>query len=109
MQTQWRIEFLNVTVEKEFDALPMDIQAEMVRISDLIQEFGLPLMTRPHVAHVQGKIWELRATGKDGWGRCLYATQTGRVVVLLRCFCKKTNKTPKKEIDVALKRMKQLA
>ncbi|MBV8564412.1 MAG: type II toxin-antitoxin system RelE/ParE family toxin [Methylobacteriaceae bacterium] len=32
----------------------------------------------PHVRHLEGKLWELRLTGRDGIARALYVTAIGR-------------------------------
>ena len=47
MDTSWEIEFLNQTVEKEFDEFPTDIKAKVAHISKLIEEFGLPNIDKP--------------------------------------------------------------
>jgi len=47
-------------------------------------------------------------TGRDGISRAIYVTASGRRVVVLRVFVKKTQKTPQKEIDLALLRMKEV-
>ena len=46
--------------------------------------------------------------GKDGISRAIYVTATGQRVVVVRVFVKKTRKTPKREIDLALKRAKEM-
>ncbi len=51
----------------------------------------------PYVKHVQGKIWEIRASQ----GRCLYVTAQVKKVIILRSFIKKSQKTPKKELEIA--------
>lgn len=33
-------------------------------------------MGEPHIKHLEGKLWELRLTGRDGIARALYATAT---------------------------------
>jgi hypothetical protein len=38
----WEIEFLDETVESEFESLPAEVRAKTVHISNLIKEFGLP-------------------------------------------------------------------
>jgi phage-related protein len=52
---------------------------------------------------LEGKLWELRLTGCDGIARVLYVTATGQRVVVLRAFVKKTQKTPRAEIELALR------
>jgi hypothetical protein len=40
--------------------------------------------------------------------RALYVTATGKRVVIVRVFVKKTQKTPSREIDLALSRAKEV-
>lgn len=96
----WTVEFLDATVESEFESLPAEVRAKTVHISNLIKEFGLPHIGLPYIRHVQDKIWEIRALQ----GRSLYITATGRKIIILRCFIKKSNKLPRKELQIALKR-----
>ncbi len=92
-------------MEGEFRSLSPDVQAKFDRIVDLIQSHGLGNIGRPYVAPVRGKIWEIRL--KSNGARGLYVTRKGERVVILRFFDKKTQKTPKKEIDLAEDRLKQ--
>ncbi len=105
---QWSVEFLNGVVEEEFRALPKDMQARLVRISELIEAYGIEHVGMPHVRHLDGKLWEMRAKGKAGISRGIYVAITGRRVVILRIFAKKTQKTPRSEILLALERMKEV-
>ena len=50
----------------------------------------------------------MRMKGKDGIARAAYVTATGRRVVVVRVFPKKTQKTPRREIELALKRAKEV-
>jgi phage-related protein len=59
------------------------------------------------VKHLEGKLWELRLTGRDGIARALYITAIGRRVVVVRAFAK-TQKTPRAEIELALRRAKDI-
>ena len=107
MDTEWKVEFLNDTAEAGFDQLPTEIKAKIVRISKLIEQVGLLSVKEPYVRHVHDKIWEIRARAKEKLARSLYTTITGKRVVILRTFVKKTRKTPKREIELALQRMKE--
>jgi phage-related protein len=104
----WQVEILNDTVRAEIKALPPDIQARFLRISNLIIQSGLENLGEPHVKHLEGKLWEMRLKGRDGIARTLYVTATGRRVVVVRAFVKKTQKTPRNEIDLALRRAKEV-
>ncbi|MDX2112192.1 MAG: type II toxin-antitoxin system RelE/ParE family toxin [Alphaproteobacteria bacterium] len=104
----WVVEVLNNTVSSEIKALPEDMQAKFLRISDLIVSFGIQSLKEPYVKHLEGKVWEMRLKGKDGIARALYVAVTGKRIVVLRVFVKKTQKTPRDEIKLAQIRMKEL-
>ena len=104
----WAVETLSRTVDQELAALSADLRARFVRIAELIEAVGLPHVGAPHVKHIQGALWEIRLKGKSGIARALYVTATPERVVVLRVFTKKTQKTPKREIRLALQRAKEL-
>lgn len=90
----------------ELAIMPNDIKARLRRIADMIEHSGVAKIKEPYVKHIEGKLWEMRASGKDGIARSLYFTAIGRRVIVVRVFTKKTNKTPRSEINLAFKRMK---
>jgi phage-related protein len=104
----WRVEILNDTVAAEIAALPADMQARFLRLSERIGQVGLESLGEPHVKHLEGKLWELRLTGRDGIARALYVTAIGRRVVVVRAFVKKSQRTPPAEIQLALRRAKEI-
>jgi phage-related protein len=104
----WIVEVLDTRVQDELEALPADMRARFRRIVELIQGYGLERMREPHVKHLEGPLWEMRMKGKDGVSRAIYVTARGRRVVVVRVFVKKTQKTPKREIDLALERAKKV-
>lgn len=104
----WVVETLNAIVDAEVNALPAAMRAQLARISFMIEEFGLEQMREPHVKHLQGPIWEMRLRGRDGISRALYVTARGRRVVIVRVFAKKTQKTPGREIDLAIRRAEEI-
>ena len=108
MGIMWSIETLNDTVEAELEALPVDMRARFDRICDLIESVGLAKVGAPYVKQIDGKLWEMRMSGKSGISRAIYIGQTGKRVVILRVFIKKTQKTPPKEIKLARDRAKPL-
>jgi phage-related protein len=105
---QWTVEILNDEVEAELIALPRDIRARFERIVGLIKDFGLENVREPYVKHLEGRLWEMRMKGKDGIARAVYITARGRRVVIVRAFGKKTEKTPRREIALALRRAKDV-
>lgn len=52
-------------------------------------------------------VFELRDQDKATWYRVLYTKMGGRVYVL-HCFTKKTNQTPKGDIEIGRKRLSDL-
>ncbi len=104
----WIVETLNDVVDAELEELPVDIRARFRHIAHLIEEFGLERVREPHVKHVRGSLWEMRLKSKDGISRALYVASVGQRVVVLRVFVKKTQKTPNREIELAIERAKDI-
>lgn len=104
----WTVETLNAAVDAELDALPISLKARLARIVDLIETVGLEHVREPHVAHLEGKLWEIRAKAKDGIARAIYITVAGKRVVILHVFMKKTQKTPLRALELARQRMREV-
>ncbi len=101
------VEFLPAAAE-DLDALPSDMRASLERIVGLILLFGLDRVREPYIKHLEGRIWEMRLKGRDGIARVLDLTVIGRRIIVLRAFIKTTQKTPRREIELALERAKEL-
>jgi phage-related protein len=104
---RWHVE-LTEEAEAEIDGLPIDMRARFLRIAELLEELGPQHVREPHVKHLEGKLWEMRMTGRDGIARALYFATQGRRLIVVRAFVKKTQKTPRREIELALRRMRGL-
>lgn len=104
----WSVETLGTQVDAEILALPKDMQAAFVRLAERIEAIGLERIGQPHVKHLQDKLWEMRLTGRDGIARALYVTAIGRRVIVVHAFVKKTQKTPRGAIELALRRAKEI-
>jgi phage-related protein len=105
---RWRVDFLDAAVLAELEAQPADVQARFLRIVDLVESHGLERVREPYVKHLQGRLWEMRMKGRDRIVRAVYVTATGRRVVVVRVFTKKTERTPRREIELALRRAKEV-
>ncbi|ATQ69732.1 MULTISPECIES: type II toxin-antitoxin system RelE/ParE family toxin [Methylosinus] len=103
----WSVEYLPAAAEEEA-ALPIEMQARLARMLDVIRRAGLTNLPRDWVKPLEGKLWELRITGKDGVARAIYVTAEGRRVVIVRIFVKKTQKTPRRELELARRRAKEV-
>ncbi len=105
----WTVGFHSDEAIAEVQALPRDMRSKFERIVNMIEANGLERMREPYVKHIEGKIWEMRMIGRDGVARSFYLTVAGKRVVVLRTFIKKTQKTPGGEIEIALRRAKDVA
>ena len=105
--TTWAV-FFTPEAEQEFDALPDDMQAHGLRIIDLIKANGPHQVREPYVKPVEGKLWEMRLRGRAGIARALYFARVGRRLWVIRVFIKKTEKTPRREIELALRRIAEV-
>jgi phage-related protein len=74
----------------------------------LIETHVLERVREPYVKHPEGPLWEMRMTGRDRIARAVYVTATGRRVIVVRVFGKKTERTPRREIELALRRAKEV-
>jgi phage-related protein len=104
----WQVVFLDEIAEYEARSLPRDMQAKFAHIVNLIEAMGLERVREPYIKHLTGALWEMRLTGRDGIARSMYVTAKGKRVVVLRTFIKKTQKTPRSEIEIALKRAQEV-
>ena len=72
--------------EPEFDALPAEVQEEILAQSKLLEHFG-PLLGRPHVDTLKGcrhsNMKELRFDAADGVWRVAFAFDPRRQAILL--------------------------
>lgn len=103
----WSVEYLPAAADERAE-LPADMRARLARMTDVIVDHGLENLPRDWVKSLGEKLWELRVTGKDGIARAIYVTATGRRVVIVRMFIKKTQKTPQRELELARQRAKEI-
>lgn len=103
----WKITFFDKKVEEETYKFPPGILADFLHIAELIEKFGADLGS-PHTKAIGRGLFEIRAKGREGIGRSLFCFALKNEIIILHSFIKKTQKTPKKEIETALKRMKEV-
>lgn len=102
----WTIEFYNLKVRTQTLELPDGIVANLIRTLDLIKEFG-PNLGRPHTATLGKGLFEIRAKGKEGIARSFFCLVRKQKIIILHTIIKKGMKAPKKDMDLAIKRMKE--
>lgn len=103
----WTVSFYSSKVEQDTLALPPGILASFLRIVELIEEFG-PNLGRPHTAPLSQGLFEIRAKGREGIARSVFCTVKGQEIVILITVIKKGNQIPKRQMDVARRRMKEI-
>lgn len=103
----WKIEFFNENVEAQTLAFPPKILAKLLHIFELIEIAGAKL-GEPYTKPLRDGLFEIRVKAQEGIGRSIYCYQKGQKIIILHSFVKKDNKTPKKDLEIALKRKKEL-
>ena len=102
----WTVDILDESVLAELDAWPVKVRAALDKIVERIETMGLDRLHEPHVKHLRGKIWEMRPSAAGNDGRALYVAVSGKRVVIVAAFMKKTQKIPKRWLDLAEERAK---
>jgi phage-related protein len=92
-------------VKEDLEKLPEPDQAKAAAHLTMLEEHGHTLR-EPHVKHLQGRLKELRFKISAGQYRIFFFFQLGATIVLVHCLQKKTQETPKQDLKLALKRMK---
>lgn len=99
--------YFNDRIKDEIEGWPVGILADYARLVELLMELG-PDLRMPHSRAMGGGLFELRPRGREGIGRALYCYVTGKRVVALHAFVKKTKSTPVRDARIARKRMKEV-
>ena len=96
-------EEVRLAVEK----LPVGIRASYARLTELMEEFGM-VLRMPHSRSLGEGLFELRPHGREGAARVFYCTLVDKRIMILHTFIKKTAKTPRKEMEIARRRQKEV-
>ena len=67
-----------------------------------------PNLGEPHTKAMGEGLFELRLKGAEGIARVFYCTLIGKRLVMLHSFIKKSDRTPKRELEIAHQRMKKI-
>ena len=92
-------------VEEFIESLDAETQDRFIIKQQLLQDFGSQLR-HPHTDHLGEGIFELRFKGKEGQIRVLCFFFYGKRIIFTHGFIKKTQKAPRKEIEIAQERRK---
>ena len=103
----WDIRYHSESVRLAIEAWPVGIRAVYARITERMQVFG-PNLGMPFTRALGEELFEIRAKGREGIGRAFFCTVVGQTIVILHVFIKKSQKTPRKELAIARKRLKEV-
>ena len=102
---KWRVTFFDKKVKTQALAFPKGIQANFLHSISLVERFG-PHVGMPYTRFMGMGLYEIRARGKEGIGRAFFCALPDMELVILSTFVKKSQKTPKRQLDLARQRMK---
>lgn len=98
--------FLEQHSKKELKLIPKQIQEDFIALFRELRDYGF--LEYPEGKKLQNyNLFEGRINDQGIW-RCLYAYTGNTDIVILCIFRKKTQKTPRKEIQKALTRLNNL-
>lgn len=97
----------NSPIKKYIDRLPENDQARFLEVVDEIEKNGFSA-ARVTFKPLEGKLWEIKFRSEQSGYRVFYVMLANDLMAWLHAFSKKTQKTPKHELDLARKRMKEI-
>lgn len=104
---EWKIDYFSEKVQSDIASLPVSLRAKYIKITNLMIAYG-PNLGEPNTKYIGNGLCELRLIAKEGIARVFYCAIVKKRIVMLHGFIKKTQKIPKKELEIALKRMKEV-
>lgn len=108
---RWKIEYYKTyqghePIQEFIDNLEERYRTKVFHTFELLAEFG-PLLRMPHAKKITGtSIWELRILGQASL-RFFYIAIIQKTFLILHGFTKRKQKTPKNEVEFALKRLNE--
>jgi phage-related protein len=103
----WKVTFYSSALEEEIRQLPAGFVARFLRYADRMEIYG-PDLGMPHTKAMGSGLFELRLKAAEGIARVFYCTVVDRQIVMLHQFTKKSEKTPRKELEIARRRMEEV-
>lgn len=104
---EYDISYYSDGVRSDILTLPDTLAARYVVLTRRMVAVG-PNLCEPHTKAMGNGLFELRLKGAEGIARVFYCTLIGRRIVMLHSFVKKSDRTPPREREVAMVRMKEV-
>lgn len=99
--------YYSARVERTILELPKDCLANFLAIQKMMKEKGHNLGL-PYTRAMGDGLFEIRLNGQSSIARVFYCTIQHNEVIVLHSFVKKTQKTPRQELELARKRLKEV-
>lgn len=103
----YTITYYSESVQEQILDLPDTLAARYVVLIRRMVAIG-PNLGEPHTKAFGDGLFELRLKGAEGIARIFFCTLIGKRIVMLHSFIKKSDRTPKRELDVAHNRLKEI-
>jgi phage-related protein len=104
---EYAITYFSEAVQEQILNLPDTLAARYIVLTRRMIAVG-PNLGDPHTKVFGGGLFELRLKGAEGIARVFFCTLVGQRVVMLHSFIKKSAKTPRRELDIAAARLKEI-
>lgn len=103
----FNINYYSESVQEQIFELPDTLAARYIVLTRRMLAIG-PNLGEPHTKAMGSGLYELRLKGAEGIARVFYCTLIGKRIVMLHSFVKKTDRTPKRELELAQSRLKEI-
>ena len=103
----WHVSFYSPGLREEILGLPAGFVARFLRYAERMEVYG-PDLGLPHTRAMGRGLFELRLKAAEGIARVFYCTVVGHRIVMLHQYIKKSEQTPRRELEIALMRMKEV-
>jgi phage-related protein len=103
----YTITYYSESVQEQILDLPDTLAARYIVLTRRMVAIG-PNLGEPHTKAFGDGLFELRLKGAEWIARVFFCTQIGKRIVVLHSFIKKSDRTPRRELDVALIRLKEM-
>jgi phage-related protein len=103
----FEITYYSTKVQEQIIELPDTLAARYIVLTRRMLAIG-PNLGEPHTKPMGSGLFELRLKGAEGIARVFFCMLIGKRIVMLHSFIKKTDRTPKRELEIAQDRMKEI-
>lgn len=104
---KWKVTYYNNNIVDQLKCWPPKLLGKFFRTVDMIEEHG-PQLGEPFTKFLKDGLFEIRVKAQEGIGRAFFCYRIKQEIIILHCFIKKAQKTPKKELEIAIQRMKEI-